>query len=128
MTGATITLTGPDHRAAFRPSTVADVLRSEWTKLRSVRSTFWALSVTVVLGGGLGAVISAAAAHGYARSSASAKLSWDPTAVSLDGIGIATLAIAVLGVLCISSEYSSGMTRTSLGGSAGSSDPVRDRW
>jgi ABC-2 type transport system permease protein len=95
-------------------STFCDVLRSEWTKLRSVRSTFWALAVTVVLGVGLGVVISAAAAHGYARSSVSGKLSWDPTAESLDGIGIATLAIAVLGVLCVSSEYSSGMIRTSL--------------
>jgi ABC-2 type transport system permease protein len=83
-------------------------VRSEWAKLRSVRSTFWALAVTVVLGIGLGAVISAAAAHGYAKSSVSGKLSWDPTAVSLDGIGIATLAIAVLGVLCVSSEYSWG--------------------
>jgi ABC-2 type transport system permease protein len=67
-----------------------------------------------VLGIGLGALISAATAHGYAKSSASGKLSWDPTGVSLDGIGIATLAIAVLGVLCISSEYSSGMISTSL--------------
>jgi ABC-2 type transport system permease protein len=114
MTDAAIALTGPDHRAAFRASTFADVLRSEWTKLRSVRSTFWALTATVVLGVALGAVISAATADGYAKSSVSGKLSWDPTAVSLDGIGIATLAIAVLGVLCISSEYSSGMIRTSL--------------
>jgi len=114
MTGATIARTGPDDQAACRAATFADVLRSEWTKLRSVRSTFWALTVTVVLGVGLGAVISAAAAHGYAKSSASGKLSWDPTAFSLAGIGIATLAIAVLGVLCISSEYSSGMIRTSL--------------
>jgi len=114
MTDAAIVLTGPDHRAAFRASTFADVLRSEWAKLRSVRSAFWALTATVVLGVGLGAVISAATAHGYAKSSVSGKLSWDPTAVSLDGIGIATLVIAVLGVLCISSEYSSGMIRTSL--------------
>ena len=114
MTGATIATAGSDHRAAFRAATFADVLRSEWTKLRSVRSTFWALAVTVVLGIGLGAAISAAAAHGYAKSSLSSKLSWDPTAVSLDGIGIATLAIAMLGVLCISSEYSSGMISTSL--------------
>jgi len=114
MTDAAIALTGPDHRAAFRASTFADVLRSEWTKLRSVRSTFWALTATVVLGVALGAVISAATADGYAKSSVSGKLSWDPTAVSLDGIGIATLAIAVLGVLCSSSEYSSGMIRTSL--------------
>ena len=114
VTGATIARTGPDHRAAFRAATFADVLRSEWTKLRSVRSTFWALTVTVVLGVGLGAVISAAAAHGYAKSSVSDKLSWDPTGVSLAGVAIAQLAIAVLGVLCISSEYSSGMIRTSL--------------
>ena len=110
MTDTTIAPAGPDHRAA----TFADVLRSEWTKLRSVRSTVWALTVTVVLGVGLGAAISAATAHGYAKSSASGKLSWDPTALSLDGMAIASLAIAVLGVLCISSEYSSGMIRTSL--------------
>jgi ABC-2 type transport system permease protein len=114
MTGATIAPAGPDHRAAFRPATLADALRSEWTKLRSVRSTFWALTATVVLGIGLGAVISAVAAHSYAKSSASSKLSWDPTAFSLDGMAIASLAIAVLGVLFISSEYSCGMIRTSL--------------
>ena len=61
-----------------------------------------------------GAVISAATAHGYAKSSVSGKLSWDPTGVSLDGVAVAALAIAVLGVLCMSSEYSSGMIRTSL--------------
>jgi hypothetical protein len=114
MTDAMIARTGPDHRAAFRASTFGDVLRSEWVKLRSVRSTFWALTVTVVLGVALGAVISAAVAHGYAKSSVSEKLSWDPTGVSLAGVAIASLAIAVLGVLCISSEYSSGMIRTSL--------------
>jgi ABC-2 type transport system permease protein len=54
MTDATITTAVPDHRAAFRAATFGDVLRSEWTKLRSVRSTFWALTVTVVLGIGLG--------------------------------------------------------------------------
>jgi ABC-2 type transport system permease protein len=114
MTGATIARTGPDHRAAFRAATFGDVLRSEWTKLRSVRSTFWALTVTVVLGIGLGAVISAVAAHSYAKFSVSEKLSWDPTGTSGAGMYIAQLAIAVLGVLCVSSEYSSGMIRTSL--------------
>jgi ABC-2 type transport system permease protein len=114
MTDAMIARTGPDHRAAFRASTFGDVLRSEWVKLRSVRSTFWALTVTVVLGIALGAVISAATAHAYANMSVSDKLSWDPTGVSGSGMAIAQLAIAVLGVLCISSEYSSGMIRTSL--------------
>ena len=62
MTDATIARTAPDHRAAYRASTFADALRSEWTKLRSVRSTFWALTATVVLGIGLEAAISAASA------------------------------------------------------------------
>jgi ABC-2 type transport system permease protein len=114
MTGAAIARTGPDHRAALRASTFADVLNSEWVKLRSVRSTFWALTVTVVLGVALGAVISAASAHGYPRFSVSEKQSWDPTGVSQAGVAIAQLAIVVLGVLFISSEYSSGMIRTSL--------------
>jgi ABC-2 type transport system permease protein len=112
MTGTAIA--GLEQPAAFRASTFGDVLRSEWVKLRSVQSTFWALTVTVVLGVGLGAVISAAAAHGYAKMSVSGKLSWDPTGVSQAGVAIASLAIVVLGVLCISSEYSSGMIRTSL--------------
>jgi ABC-2 type transport system permease protein len=114
VTGATTARAGPDHRAAVRAATFADVLRSEWTKFRSVRPAFWALAVTVVPGIALGAVISAAAARGYARSSVSGKLSWDPAGVSLAGMAIAQLAIAVLGVLAISSEYSSGMIRTSL--------------
>jgi ABC-2 type transport system permease protein len=114
MTGATIASAAPDHQAACRAATVGDVLRSEWVKLRSVRSTFWALTVTVVLGVGLGAVISAVTAHAYARFSVAAKLSWDPTGVSQAGVAIASLAIVVLGVLFISSEYSSGMIRTSL--------------
>jgi ABC-2 type transport system permease protein len=114
VTDATIAPASPDHRAAFPAATFGDVLRSEWTKLRSVRSTFWALTATVAAGIGLGAAISAATAHGYASSSASSKLSWDPTGVSTSGMAIASLAIAVLGVLCISSEYSSGMIRTSL--------------
>ena len=89
MTGATIARTGPDHRPAFRPATFGDALRSEWTKLRSVRSTFWALTVTVVLGIALGAAISAVAAHGYAKFTVSNKLSWDPTGVSQSGMLIA---------------------------------------
>src|SRR6202034_105745 len=75
MTNATIAPAGPEHRVTFRAATFADALRSEWTKLRSLRSTFWALTVTVVLGVGLGAAISAASAHGYAKSSLSSKLS-----------------------------------------------------
>ena len=79
MTVTSIATAGQGTRTTFRPATFGDVLRSEWTKLRSVRSTFWALTLAVVLGIGLGAAISAAAAHSYAKESIADKLTWDPT-------------------------------------------------
>ncbi len=108
----TAATTFAERRRTFPASNARNVLRSEWTKLWSVRSTFWALGLAVVLGIGLGAAISAAASHAYATDSLSDKLKWDPTSVSLTGQGIAQLAIAVLGVLLFSSEYASGMIRT----------------
>jgi ABC-2 type transport system permease protein len=114
---ATIDLTAPTPAPAeplYRPAGFADVLRSEWTKARTVRSTMWTLITLTVLGIGLGALISALTAHGYAKSSPSAKLTWDPTSISSSGFGIAQLAIGVLGVLLITSEYSTGAIRSSL--------------
>ena len=98
----------------YRPARFADALRSEWTKARTVPSTWWALVAAVVLGVGLGALISALAAHQYAKGLASARVSWDPTSVSAAGLSIAQLAIGVLGVLIVTSEYSSGAIRGGL--------------
>ncbi len=105
----TTTLATPDTlftEPNYRPAGFADVLRSEWTKARTVRSTIWTLLVATVLGIGLGALISALAGNGYDKSSASTRLTWDPTAISGAGLAIAQLAIGILGVLLITSEYS----------------------
>ena len=99
---------------AYRPANFIDVVRSEWTKARTVPSTTWTLIVTAVMGIGLGALISAVAANHYAKSSLSNKLTWDPTSISLSGFAIAQLAIGVLGILLITSEYSSGAIGSSL--------------
>ncbi len=114
MTDAATVHAGAASRAASRAASFSDALRAEWFKLRSLRSSFWALGVSVVLGVGLGAAIAAASSHSYAGSSLSSKASWDPAALSTSGMAIGQLAIEVLGVLFISSEYSSGMIRTSL--------------
>jgi hypothetical protein len=90
----------------YRPARFADVLRSEWVKARTVPSTLWTLLAAGVLGIGLGALISALAANHYDKSSLSTRLTWDPTAISGSGMGIAQLAIGILGVLLITSEYS----------------------
>ena len=103
-------LTGPDHR----PATFADALRCEWTKFRTLRSTFWTLLTAAVLGIGLGALFSAVAAHHYASDATVRPDGWNPTSVSLRGLALAQLAFAVLGVLVVSGEYSTGLIRTSL--------------
>jgi ABC-type transport system involved in multi-copper enzyme maturation permease subunit len=115
MTTVTVEGTGRGSAApAWGPATLADVLRSEWTKLRSVRSTWVSLGVATALAVGLGALISAVASNHYPNASLSDRLSWDPTSVSLGGLTIGQLAIAILGILTVTSEYSTGMIRTTL--------------
>jgi ABC-2 type transport system permease protein len=99
---------------AYRAASFADVVRSEWTKARTVPSTRWTLIAAAVIGIGLGALISAVAAYHYAESSPSDKLTWDPTGISGSGLGIAQLANGILGVLLITSEYSTGAIGSSL--------------
>jgi ABC-2 type transport system permease protein len=90
----------------YRPARFTDVLRSEWTKARTVPSTMWTLLVATVLGIGLGALISGLAGNSYDKASLSTRSTWDPTLISLSGLAIAQLAIGILGVLLITSEYS----------------------
>jgi len=86
-------------------------LRSEFTKLRSVRSTYWTLLALVLVSIGIGAAISA----GSANQPHSAGDGFDATQVSLIAFfELGQLVIAVLGALAITSEYSTGMIRTSL--------------
>ncbi len=108
------TITGPAAgvaldlpRSAGRV-TFAGALRSEFTKIRSVRSTYWTLLAMFVVVVGFGALASTGAAHGPHGPF------FDPTRQSLAGLYIGQLIIGVLGVLVISSEYSTGMIRTTL--------------
>jgi ABC-type transport system involved in multi-copper enzyme maturation permease subunit len=92
--------------------TQARVLRSEWTKLRSLPSTAWSLVTTVALIVGLGVGYSLLRA---ARPPADpAAIGFDPTAVSLAGVSLAQIAIGVLGVLVVTGEYATGSIRASL--------------
>jgi ABC-type transport system involved in multi-copper enzyme maturation permease subunit len=114
---ATTTLEQPQPAAPTpeRPAaTFTDVVRSEWIKLTSVRSTWITLLVAMVLGIGVGTLISFLAGSHYVTAGVIRRATWDPTTVSFRAINIAQLAIAVLGVMVITSEYSTGMIRTSL--------------
>jgi ABC-2 type transport system permease protein len=101
-------------KAGYRAATYTDVLRSEWTKTRTVATTGWTLLAGVVIGLGLGALISALAARQYADDTPGVRAMWDPTSISGAGLSIAQLAIGVLGVLVITSEYATGAIRGGL--------------
>jgi ABC-type transport system involved in multi-copper enzyme maturation permease subunit len=93
--------------------TQARVIRSEWTKLRSLRSTRWSLFVATVLTIGFPILASAVISAHWGQRSPSDRAHFHPLDVSLIGSQIAQLAIGVLGVLVISGEYSTGMIRAS---------------
>jgi len=90
------------------------VLHAEWIKLRSLRSTYLTLAVAVVLGAGLGFLDTSSVAHHWATMSAADRAAFDPVGDSFTGLVFAQLAFGVLGVLTISSEYGTGMIRTTL--------------
>lgn len=90
------------------------VIRSEWTKIRSVASTVWTLSLAVVVTIAVGMLISALSKSQFDNMSRSDQISFDPTYVSFAGMSLGQLAMIVFGVLVVSNEYSTGMIRTSL--------------
>jgi ABC-type transport system involved in multi-copper enzyme maturation permease subunit len=104
----------PPGRKPARKVTAPRVLRSEWIKLSSLRSIRITLLVSVVMMTGIGVIHAAAAVSNWSQESAARKASFDPVGTVLTGYQFAQLAVGVLGVLVISSEYSSGMIRATL--------------
>jgi ABC-type transport system involved in multi-copper enzyme maturation permease subunit len=108
-------LPGSAGRASF-----AGALRSEFTKIRSVRSTYWTLLATLVVVIGIGALFSYGAAHNFSQLPTAAQAHQraqeiaNATERSLFGLILGQLIIAAAGALTITSEYTTGMIRTSL--------------
>jgi ABC-type transport system involved in multi-copper enzyme maturation permease subunit len=101
-------------RLAAVPSgryTVAGALRSEWTKLRTVRSTTWSLVATAVLTLAICALATGTEASRWAHAGIGERMAFDPTSLSLAGFLFGQLAIGVLGVLVVSAEYNTGTIR-----------------
>ncbi|WP_328771490.1 ABC transporter permease [Streptomyces sp. NBC_00286] len=99
----------PEARAATL--TFGGVLRSEWTKIRSLRSTVWTLVATVVLTIGTSALL-AWAVSAHLEPSFLADV--DPVRDSMSGLMFGQLTVAVIGAMAITSEYSTGTIRTTL--------------
>jgi hypothetical protein len=84
----------------------------EWLKLRSVRSTAWV--ILVFAAGLIGLAILVLAHQHWATMSAADRASFDPVNQGFTGLTIGQLAFGVLGVLMITSEFSSGLIRATL--------------
>ena len=95
------------------PARARDVLASEWIKLRSVRSTYLVLLFAAAAAVGIGYLVANAKATHWATMPAAERAAFDPVSDSFTGLGLAQLAFGALGVLVISSEYTTGLIRTS---------------
>ena len=89
--------------------------RAEWTKLRTVRSTVWALIFTVVSIVGLGPLLTALEVSRWEQRSVAEVHGFDPLLYSFAGINLAQLSIGVLGVLVMTSEYATGAIKLTFG-------------
>ena len=107
MTAATLTA-APADRGGLRAT---GLLRSEWIKLRSVRSTVWAYAVTIV--GGIGLSVMLGLTFTGEGMPAAEQVDYAVQAATM-GLILAQLSVAVLGVLVISGEYTTGMIRSTL--------------
>jgi ABC-type transport system involved in multi-copper enzyme maturation permease subunit len=102
------------ERPARQGVTLARVIRSEWTKLWSLRSTRWSLLLAFIAQAGLGPLIALITMSRWSHLTSFERLTINPIDRSLGGWHLAQLAIAVLGVMTITGEYSTGMIRSSL--------------
>jgi ABC-2 type transport system permease protein len=82
------------------------LLRSEWTKLRSVRATWWCTGLYLLVVGGAG-WLAAASTDASERADIAVQ-------TALTGFGVGQLVLVVLGVLAVSTEFASGMVLVSL--------------
>ncbi|MER6100301.1 ABC transporter permease [Streptomyces sp. NPDC001728] len=92
-----------------RRAHLGDALTSEWTKIRSVRSTLWTLGVMVLLMLAIGLGVAAIAASSEASMGEESALTF-----GFFGMLPASICVITLGVLTIASEYGTGMIRTTL--------------
>jgi ABC-2 type transport system permease protein len=109
--GPSVDAAPPGWRGALRAEWTAmpDGLHAEWTKLRTVSGTAWLLIAVVTLTVAVGAAAAAAT-----KCDPSLGCSADTTKLSLTGIYLGQAAVAILAVLAVSNEYSTGMIRVTL--------------
>ena len=99
---------GPQNALQAGWTSLREALHAEWTKLRTLPGTIW------LLAGIIAATVAVSSAATAAMSCPSRGCSVDPAKLSLTGIDLSQAVVAILAVAAISSEYSTGMIRSTL--------------
>lgn len=91
-------------------------LLAEWTKFRTVRSTYWTVVATVVMTIALGASLLGGILEDYDRMGLAERADYDPARLGswYHGLHLGQVLLAVLGVLIVTSEYGTGTIRATL--------------
>lgn len=119
MTAITPAAEHPSQRTRPTSLTFGGVLRSEWIKLRSLRSTIWSYAIVIAISLGMALIMSLSMVNGMNGGADAASAPADQQAryvveSSVFGVYFGQLVAAVLGVLVISGEHTTGMIRSTL--------------
>jgi ABC-2 type transport system permease protein len=111
MTATAVVARESTHPGEADTIGLANVVRSEWTKLRTVRSTYWTAIAAVVATVGIAVLGASEYVHNFAPKNLEG---FDSANFILQGLYVAQIALGALGVLTITGEYATGMIRTTL--------------
>lgn len=119
MTTITPPLAHPSQRARSTSLSFGGVLRSEWIKLRSLRSTTWSYLIVIAISLGMALIMSLSMVSDMNGGADASGMPADGQVSlivqsSVFGVFFGQLVAGVLGVLIISGEYTTGMIRSTL--------------
>lgn len=106
------TIPSAPYSLAPTPSPRAAALHAEWTKLRTLRSAWMTMAISIVASVSLAGLAASSNARDFQQMTAEERLAFDPVAVSLLGVLFGALVLGALGVRTMSAEYSTGMIRS----------------
>ena len=116
MTEAVASAGYPTRGARYVWGGLGDALHAEWTKLRTLASTWWLLLAAAALTVAVSAAVAAAyrCSPGAGGGCAPAATGADPAKISLTGVYLGQVIVALLAVLAVGGEYGTGMIRVTL--------------
>ena len=116
MTTATYTIDATHFTATASPVRTPKIrraLKAEWTKLRTLPSTWRTVVMATVISIALGTILCVSQAHAWSTMTAQQRQAFDPTACSLFGVVfVGAVLLAALGVRAVTAEYVTGMIRS----------------